>query len=274
MEENVVYHAKALELLKSLPDESVDMIFTDPPFNTRRVRKSSKGLSYIDSRDDYYNWLKEHIVECHRVLKKTGTMYLHLNEKASSYARVLIMDPVFGERNHLNTIIWSFDYGGRGKGKFAAKHEVILSYTKDMKSHVFNWEDIDRIPYMAPGLQKDPAKAARGKVPTDVWWMSIVGTQAKERVGWPTQKPLKLVQRTIVASSPPDGIILDPFGGSGTTAVAATLAGRSFIIGDEHSGAIDVMRDRLQSLAIPFKVRDLYSDAEDIQPSKSTNTIP
>jgi site-specific DNA-methyltransferase (adenine-specific) len=263
MEENVVYHAKALELLKSLPDESVDMIFTDPPFNTRRVRKSSKGLSYIDSRDDYYNWLKEHIIECHRVLKKTGTMYLHLNEKASSYARVLIMDPVFGERNHLNTIIWSFDYGGRGKGKFAAKHEVILSYTKDMKSHVFNWEDIDRIPYMAPGLQKDPAKAARGKVPTDVWWMSIVGTQAKERTPYPTQKPLKLVQRAIVASCPEGGLVLDPFAGSGTTAVAAVNVGRRFVVGDESPKAIEVTTNRLLSLAIPYELRDPSCDSEE-----------
>lgn len=261
METNVVYRAPALELLKSLPNESVDVIFTDPPFNTRKVRKSAQGHSYIDSRDNYYDWLKEHVVECHRVLKKTGTMYLHLNEKASSYARVLVMDPVFGERNHLNTLIWSFDYGGRGKKKFAAKHEVILSYTKSMGAHVFNWDDIDRIPYMAPGLQKDKVKAARGKVPTDVWWMSIVGTQSKERVGWPTQKPIKLVQRAIVASSPPDGIILDPFVGSGTTAVAATLSGRTFIVGDELKQAIDVTHQRLIALAIPHAVKNLLEES-------------
>ncbi len=260
MEENVVYLAKALELLKSLPDESVDMIFTDPPFNTRRVRKSSKGLSYIDNREDYYEWLKEHMQECHRVLKKTGTIYLHLNEKAAAYARVLVMDPIFGEKNHLNTIIWSFDYGGRGKKIFPKKHEVVLSYAKQMKSHVFNWDDIDRIPYMAPGLQKDKVKAARGKVPTDVWWMSIVGTQSRERTAYPTQKPVKLVQRTIVASSPVGGIILDPFVGSGTTAVAATLAGRKFIVGDENPDAIRVTTERLLALAIPHTVRESINE--------------
>ena len=269
MEANVIYKSKALELLRSLPDESVDVIFTDPPFNTGKLRKSSKGISYVDSRDNYFEWLKEHIVECHRVLKKTGTMYLHLNEKSSAYARVLIMDPVFGEKNHLNSIIWSFDFGGRGRNKFAAKHEVILSYTKSMKHHIFNWNDIDRIPYMAPGLQKDKAKAALGKVPTDVWWMSIVGTQAKERVGWPTQKPIKLIQRAIIASSPSEGIVLDPFMGSGTTAVAAAISGRKFIVGDEHPDAIRITQERLQSLAIPFQLRDLHSDAEGTQPGMS-----
>lgn len=262
MEENVVYLVKALELLKSLPDESIDVIFTDPPFNTRRVRKSSKGLSYVDSRDDYYEWLKEHMQECHRVLKKTGTIYLHLNEKAAAYARVLVMDPVFGEKNHLNTLIWSFDYGGRGKKKFAAKHEVILSYTKQMKSHVFNWDDIDRIPYMAPGLQKDKIKAARGKVPTDVWWMSIVGTQSRERTSYPTQKPLKLVQRAIVASAPLGGTVLDPFVGSGTTAVAATMCGRKFIVGDESRDAINVTTERLLMLAIPHTVKESVDEIE------------
>ena len=262
MQENVVYCAKALELLKSLPDESIDVVCVDPPFNTRSTRKSSKGLSYVDNRENYYDWLNEHMVECHRVLKKTGTIYLHLNEKAAAYARVLVMDPLFGEKNHLNTIIWSFNYGGRGKKKFPAKHEVVLVYTKQMKSHIFNWEDIDRIPYLAPGLQKDKVRAARGQVPTDVWWMSIVGTQARERTSYPTQKPLKLLQRAITASCPKGGIVLDCFVGSGTTAVAAINCGCKFIVCDENPDAIRVTTERLLALAIPHTVKDSTDNTE------------
>jgi site-specific DNA-methyltransferase (adenine-specific) len=259
MEENSVVLGKALDLLRCLPDESVDLIVTDPPFNTKRIRKSKKGHAYTDNRDDYYEWLKLHIVECHRVLKKTGSIYLHLNEEAAAYARVHAMDPVFGIRNHLNTIVWAFDYGGRGRDRFAKKHDIVLSYAKQYKSHVFNWEDVDRIPYLAPGLQKDKVRAARGKVPTDVWWMSIIGTQSKERVGWPTQKPIKLVTRAIVASSPVGGLVVDPFAGSGTVAVAATLSNRSFIVSDELPSAVKVMEERLISLGIPYNLAKIDS---------------
>jgi site-specific DNA-methyltransferase (adenine-specific) len=253
LNENTVVFGKALDLLRSIPDESIDIITTDPPFNTGVTRKSQKGdMSYIDMRDDYYEWLKLHVIECQRVLKKTGTLYIHLNEEAAAYARVLILDPLFGRKNCLNSIIWSFNYGGRGKKRFPKKHEVVLSYCKNFGSHIFNWEDIDRVPYIVPSLQKDKTRALRGQVPTDVWPLGIIGTQSKQRTGYPTQKPITLAKRMIVASCPPGGVVLDMFAGSGTAAVAAHMSGRAFVVCDENPQAIDVMKKRFDALGITY----------------------
>jgi len=248
---NSVHHVSALELLSSIPTGTIDMIYTDPPFGTnvtQRMDRKKDGvvlssMSYSDRFEDYMEFLRPHLVEFQRVLKDSGTLYLHLDRRWVHYAKVEC-DKIFGRDNFLSEVIWAYDFGGRAKDRWPAKHDTILVYAKKEGEHVFNWDDIDRIPYMAPELQKDPERAAKGKVPTDVWWMSIVGTSSKERTGYPSQKPQKLLERAIVASSPVGGVILDPFAGSGTTAAASLATGRSFIVGDLNQVAINVMKER------------------------------
>ena len=252
---NRIHHAEALDVLKQLPDASIDLVYTDPPFGTQdrqvmRRRKDVEVVSdvgYDDRHDDYMAWLQPHLVELRRVLKPTGTLYLHLDWRWSHYVKVAL-DATFGRDNFLNEVVWAYDFGGRGRRCWPKKHDVILVYSREPDQHLFNWDAIDRIPYMAPGLQKDPMRAIDGKVPTDVWWMSIVGTQSKERTGYPNQKPVRLVERAVLASSPPGGIVLDPFAGSGTTAAAALLHRRSFIVVDSNPVAVSIMKERFKDV--------------------------
>ena len=253
---NVIFQKTALDFLSSLDDNSVDMIYTDPPFGTGQKqvmdrKKSGKVISktqYQDPKTQYIDFMTDHIKEMHRVLKDTGTLYLHLDWHFGHRVRC-ILDDVFGEDNFLNEVIWAYDFGGRGKDCWPKKHDNIYVYAKKKNSHKFNWDDIDRLPYMAPALQKDKQKAENGKVPTDVWWMSIVGTQSKERVGYPTQKPVSLVERMIIASSDKNDLVIDPFMGSGTTAAACLKTGRKFLGSDNNQQAIDTMKVRFEDLA-------------------------
>lgn len=256
---NRVYHAEALAVLPTLPSASIDLIYTDPPFGTQThqvMERQRNGMvisrvGYHDRFDDYMAWIRPHLVELHRVLKPTGTLYLHLDGRWVHYVKVAL-DEVFGRGCFLNEVIWAYDFGGRGKRCWPKKHDTVLVYAREEGQHVFNWDDIERIPYMAPGLQKDPARAEAGKVPTDVWWMSIVGTQSKERNGYPNQKPVKLVERAVLASSPPGGIVLDPFAGSGTTGEAANRHGRSFILVDASPWALEVMEERFLGIEVDY----------------------
>lgn len=257
---NTVFHSNALGALTRIPDASVDLAYVDPPFGTGRKQSLAhqkdgevvSTISFEDPNEHYIEWLRMHMAEIRRTLKPNGTVYLHLDHHWVHRAKVMMDDAVFGPDNFLNEVVWSYDYGGRGKRCWPKKHDSILVYVKDPNDYVFNWDDIDRIPYMAPGLQKDPARAEAGKVPTDVWWMSIVGTQAKERTGYPTQKPVKLVERAVLASSPSGGVVLDVFAGSGTTGQAAHNLGRSFILADVSAAAIEVMQRRFQSIDVTW----------------------
>jgi site-specific DNA-methyltransferase (adenine-specific) len=254
-----VHKKDSLEFLKNISDSTVDVVYTDPPFGTGNMqtmarKKSGKTVSkmeYSDKHEHYMGFLESNVVEMRRTLKDTGTMYLHLDSRWVHYAKVMC-DRLFGRDNFLNEIIWSYDFGGRGRDRFPAKHDNILVYTKERKKHIFNWNDIDRIPYLAPELQKDPVRASAGKVPTDVWWMSIVGTASKERLGYPNQKPVKLVKRALVASSNPGDLVMDPFMGSGTTGDAALLSGRNFIGADSGDSAIEVMKKRFVNKNVTF----------------------
>jgi site-specific DNA-methyltransferase (adenine-specific) len=258
---NQVHHSEALPILQGMPNNSVDLIYTDPPFGTGNVQQKQRKfdgqifpkMQYSDRYEDYMNFLVPHLNELHRVLKSTGTMYLHLDWRWVHYAKV-VCDEIFGYDNFLNEIIWSYNFGGRGKDRWPMKHDNILVYAKNKGEHTFNWDDIDRVPYAAPELQyvgrtKEEAekRIAEGQVPTDVWSMSIVGTSSKERTGYPTQKPLKLVERIIRASSNVGDHVLDAFGGSGTTAVAAYRLDRVFTIIDSNEQAVDVIKKRLES---------------------------
>ena len=264
---NRIYFADNLPVLQSLPSESIDLIYIDPPFNTGktqartqiRTERSEAGdrtgfagrryetirvgsKSYADLFDDYLAFLEPRLVEACRVLKPHGSLYFHIDYREVHYCKILL-DGIFGRASFLNEIIWAYDYGARTKKKWPPKHDNILWYAKDPKHYTFNVDGIERIPYMAPGLV-GPEKAARGKLPTDTWWNTIVPTNGKEKTGYPTQKPLAILQRIVLASSNPGEVVLDFFAGSGTVGAVCLKLGRQFILVDNNPEAIEVMKRR------------------------------
>ena len=265
---DTVIHADNLAVLPRLPDGAFTVVYLDPPFNTgrRQNRQSTtavrtaggsvtgfagqsyeriKGdlLGYDDVFDDYWGFLEPRLAEAWRVLADDGTLYLHLDYREAHYAKVLL-DALFGRQCFINELIWAYDYGAKSKRRWPTKHDTILMYVKDRARYWFDSEAVDREPYMAPGLVT-PEKLARGKLPTDVWWHTIVSPTGREKTGYPTQKPLGLVKRMLAASSRPGDWVLDFFAGSGTTGAAAAALGRHFVLIDESPEAIRVMRARL-----------------------------
>ena len=265
---NAIIASDNLHVLHTLPDGVIDLIYVDPPFNTGRVQsrqsiqtsRSTTGTrigfkgqsyetikgaltSYDDDFEDYWAFLEPRLVEAWRVLAPTGTLYLHLDYREVHYAKVML-DALFGRESFLNEIIWAYDYGARSKSKWPAKHDNILVYVKNPRAYTFNATAVDREPYMAPGLVT-PEKAALGKLPTDVWWHTIVSPMGKEKTGYATQKPEGILRRIVQASSHEGDWVLDFFAGSGTTGAVAQQLGRRFIVVDQNPEAIDVMRRRL-----------------------------
>ena len=265
---SAIIHGEALEVLRRLPDGCAGLVYVDPPFNTgvrRRAvrtavtadanghRRGFAGRRYLasvqtgggfeDARDDYLAWLRPRLAETRRILAPHGSLYFHIDPRESHYGKVLL-DEIFGRPCYLNEVIWAYDYGARSTRRWAAKHDVIPVYVRDPKRYHFDASAIDRVPYMAPGLQT-PERALRGKLPTDVWWNSIVGTNSRERTGYPTQKPLAIIRRVIGASSRPGDLVVDWCAGSGTAGVAAAELGRRWLLVDESPAAVDAMRQRL-----------------------------
>jgi site-specific DNA-methyltransferase (adenine-specific) len=269
---NQIIFAENLPVLREMQSASANMIYIDPPFNTgkiqartqvstvaadngdrtgfqgRRYRTTTLGSkAFSDVFDDYLGFLQPRLVEAYRILARNGTLYVHLDHREVHYVKVLL-DSIFGRDSFLNEIIWAYDYGGRAKNKWPPKHDTILVFVKDPEDYVFNYDDIDRIPYMAPGLV-GPEKAARGKMPTDTWWHTIVPTNGKEKTGYPTQKPLGILKRMVLASSNPGDLVLDFFAGSGTTGEACQQTGRRFVLIDENPEALQVMAKRFEQRA-------------------------
>lgn len=247
--QRVVYKENNLKLMKSLPDKSFGLIYTDPPFGTGKkmtsvpVGKGHELKSVGSYKDPIFGWmddLRPRLEEMYRLLKDNGTLYLHLDWRGTHHAR-LALDEIFGRDNFLNEIIWAYDYGGRGKTHWPRKHDNILVYTKNHKNYYFNRCKEDFVPRSAPSLAKDSSSE---KFVTDVWWNTIVHTNGKERTGYPTQKPLAIVRRIVRTSCAPDDMVFDPYAGSGTTAEAAQLENRSWTVCDENQQAIDVMVKR------------------------------
>jgi site-specific DNA-methyltransferase (adenine-specific) len=201
--------------------------------------------SYSDSFDDYWTFLEPRLAEAWRLLAETGTLYLHLDYREVHYAKVLL-DSLFGPECFLNEIIWAYDYGARAKKKWPTKHDNILVYVKNPETYLFHSDEVDREPYMAPGLVT-PEKVALGKLPTDVWWHTIVSPNGREKTGYPTQKPLGVLRRIVAASSSKGDWVLDFFAGSGTTGAAARELGRKFVLIDQNPESIEVIQDRLRS---------------------------
>jgi site-specific DNA-methyltransferase (adenine-specific) len=272
---NKLFYADNLSVLKSMPDASVQLIYIDPPFNTGRTqsrggnstRRSETGgrvgfkgqryetvrstvLSYDDEFADYWGFLEPRLEEAWRLLNETGTLYLHLDYRESHYAKVLL-DALFGRDCFLNEIIWAYDYGAKSTKRWPAKHDTILVYVKDPAKYYFNSKEVDREPYMAPGLVT-PEKAELGKLPTDVWWHTIVSPTGKEKTGYPTQKPMGILRRVIQASSKPGDVVLDFFAGSGTTGAAAAALDRRFILVDQNPESIAVITERMAKAGVEF----------------------
>jgi site-specific DNA-methyltransferase (adenine-specific) len=306
---NRIYFGDNLPILTSMPSDSVDLIYIDPPFNTGKVQKrttiktiqsengSRKGFqgksyettelgtkSYADSFSSLVEFLRPRIIEAHRILKPSGSLYFHIDYREVHYCKILL-DEIFGRESFLNEIIWAYDYGGRAKSKWPAKHDNILFYVKDPKKYIFSTSELDRERYMAPGLV-GATKAELGKLPTDTWWekyvdydindnwwMTIVPTHSKERIGYPTQKPKKLVDRIVKASSLPGAMVMDFFAGSGTVGASCIDLGRNFILIDNNPSSLEVMAKRFSNISdikwigfdpIPFRERISGETKEEI----------
>jgi site-specific DNA-methyltransferase (adenine-specific) len=273
-----VVQADNLEVLPTLPDAVFTLIYLDPPFNTGRVQKRQattsvrstlasgahaagtitgfkgqryeriKGdlLGYDDQFEDYWAFLEPRLIEAWRLLADDGTLYLHLDYREAHYAKVLL-DALFGRDCFLNELIWAYDYGAKSKNRWPTKHDTILVYVKNPRGYYFDSSTVDREPYMAPGLVT-PEKVAKGKLPTDVWWHTIVSPTGKEKTGYPTQKPVGILRRIIQASSREGDWVLDFFAGSGTTGAVAAALGRKFLLIDQNPESLAVMHERLGAL--------------------------
>jgi site-specific DNA-methyltransferase (adenine-specific) len=261
-----------LELLAGFADRSFQLIYIDPPFNTGRVqsrktlavvrdgdgertgfagkRYTSKLLaesSYSDVFADYHAFLEPRLRAAHRLLSTEGTLYFHIDYREAHHCK-LLLDEIFGRECFLNELIWAYDYGARTKRRWPAKHDTILVYVKDPNAYHFDSAEVDREPYMAPGLVT-PEKVALGKLPTDVWWHTIVPTAGHEKTGYPTQKPEGIVRRMVQASTRPGDWCLDFFAGSGTLGAVAAQLGRRYVLIDSNPEAVAIMRARLQQRA-------------------------
>lgn len=257
-------------VLPALPDSSFRLIYIDPPFNTGKNQKRKsitvervdqgngdrigfgghqyrtnfhKSLGYDDSFGDYMEFLRPRLTETRRLLTRDGTLYFHIDYREAHYCKILL-DEIFGRECFINEIIWAYDYGGRPRRRWPAKHDTIFMYVRDPNNYFFDQDAVDRIPYMAPTLV-GPEKAARGKLPTDVWWHTIVSPTGKEKTGYPTQKPEGILKRIIQASSAPGDWVLDFFAGSGTTGAVARNLGRRFVMIDSSLDALQTMKGRL-----------------------------
>jgi site-specific DNA-methyltransferase (adenine-specific) len=266
--DNLVILGDNLAVAAELPDASFRLIYLDPPFNTGRTQSRQKltttraeggsrvGFkgqtydtvkgtlySYNDEFADYWEFLEPRLEQAWRLLDDRGTLYLHLDYREVHYAKVAL-DAMFGRDSFLNEIIWAYDYGAKSTGRWPAKHDTILVYVKNPKNYFFDSTTVDREPYMAPGLVS-AEKIARGKLPTDVWWHTIVSTNGRERTGYATQKPEGVLRRIVQASSAEGDWVLDFFAGSGTTASVAAQLGRRFVVVDQNPDAVAIMRSRL-----------------------------
>ncbi|HEX4466772.1 MAG TPA: site-specific DNA-methyltransferase [Solirubrobacteraceae bacterium] len=267
-----------LALLPALASGSFQLIYLDPPFNTGRAQarttlkvvrdgdgertgfqgrryRTTEGArhSYEDSHEDYRGFLEPRLREGHRLLAPEGTMYFHIDYREAHRCK-LLLDEIFGEECFLNELIWAYDYGARSTRRWPSKHDTILVYVKDPRRYHFDASEVDREPYMAPGLVT-PEKAARGKLPTDVWWHTIVPTSGREKTGYPTQKPEGIVRRMVLASTSPGDWCLDYFAGSGTLGAVAARLGRRYVLIDSNPDAVELMRARLGAAQADGQVR-------------------
>jgi len=271
LDDDLLIEADNAAVLAVLPDAAFDLIYIDPPFNTgaRQTRRTleveplvggtpgfgGRGYArrevsrsdYADDFDDYLGFLVPRLRRARELLAVHGTLYVHLDYREAHYVKVEL-DRIFGRECFLNELIWAYDYGARTKRRWPAKHDTILVYVRDPRKYWFDSEAVDREPYMAPGLV-GPEKAARGKLPTSVWWHTIVPTNGAEKTGYPTQKPEGVLRRIVTASSRPGGWCLDFFAGSGTLGAVCAQLGRRYVLVDSNPAAIAIAQARLGAAA-------------------------
>lgn len=265
---NKIVLSDNLAFLRSQDTGISSLVYIDPPFNTgkrqerqriktvedkngdrtgykgKRYKTTKLGtFGYNDEFDDFQKFLRPRLEEAKRILSNDGSFFLHIDYREAHYCKIAL-DEIFGRTCFMNEIIWAYDYGARSTKKWSAKHDTIFWYVKNPKNYVFNFEEMDRIPYMAPGLV-GPEKAARGKTPTDVWWHTIVSPNGKEKTGYATQKPLGIMERIIKVHSRRGDLVVDFFAGSGSTGEAAARNNRKFLLVDINPEAITVMQERL-----------------------------
>jgi site-specific DNA-methyltransferase (adenine-specific) len=257
------------EVLPTLPKTFARLAYIDPPFNTGKVQRRERihvtatdgagartgfggrkydvekvdSGSYEDKFEDFESFLISRIGAALRCLTADGSLFVHLDSREVHYIKVAL-DRLLGRDRFKNEIIWAYDYGGRPKNRWPNKHNTILWYALNPDDYVFNFDQMDRIPYMAPGLVSKE-KAERGKTPTDVWWHTIVATNGREKTGYPTQKPLGVLNRVIRVHSHPGDVVLDFFAGSGTTGEAAASHERGFVLIDDNPEAVAIAASRL-----------------------------
>jgi site-specific DNA-methyltransferase (adenine-specific) len=257
-----------LPVLRALPDGLARLVYIDPPFNTGSSRQRTRlqtvrddagdrvgfgghryrtealeTFSWDDSFTDYLGFLAPRLVEARRILAADGSLFFHIDAREAHYCKILL-DGIFGRASFMNEIIWAYDYGGRTRRRWPAKHDTIFWYAADPGRYVFRYDEIDRVPYMAPGLA-GAEKSARGKTPTDVWWHTIVSPTGREKTGYPTQKPVQILERIVKVHSDPGDLVVDFFAGSGTTGEAAARLGRGYLLVDASEEAVGVMARRL-----------------------------
>lgn len=263
-----IHFGDNLDVIRGFPDASFNLIYIDPPFNTGKTqartqiqtvrddegdRTGFKGQryrtvrigtkAYADTFTDFMGFLEPRLEEARRLLTPDGSFFFHIDYREVHYCKVLL-DCIFGRESFINEIVWAYDYGARATRRWSPKHDNILWYAKDPEHYTYRYEDIDRIPYMAPGLV-GPEKAARGKTPTDTWWNTIVSPNGKEKTGYPTQKPLAIINRIVKVHTNPGDRLLDFFAGSGTLGEAAHRLDRSAVLVDNNPESIAVMAKRL-----------------------------
>jgi site-specific DNA-methyltransferase (adenine-specific) len=264
-----IIHGENLDVLPTLPRGFARLAYVDPPFNTGEVQRRDRmrvtadleggtrggfagrryrverleSPSFGDAYDDYVGFLLARVEAALPCLTDDASLFVHVDYREVHYVKVAL-DGLLGRERFMNEIVWAYDFGGRSKRRWPAKHDTILWYALAPGRHVFDFDAIDRIPYMAPGLV-GPEKAAKGKTPTDVWWHTIVPTNGREKTGYPTQKPLGVLERVVRVHSAPGDVVLDFFAGSGTTGEAAARHGRGFVLIDQSADAVAVMAKRL-----------------------------
>ena len=285
MVEVYVFYGDCIDILNSNEEffrsRNINFVYIDPPFNTGKRQKrgtiyytdfnspvtplkyfrnvENMILSVFGGASKYLDFLYNVLEKYKGVVSRDASFMVHVDYRTVHYVKVML-DYLFGRECFMNEIIWAYDFGGRSKRYWPRKHDNILWYVKDPNRYTFNYEEIDRIPYMAPGLV-GKEKAARGKTPTDVWWHTIVPTNSKEKTGYPTQKPLGVLERIIKVHTNPGDWVLDFFAGSGTTGVAAIKHGRNAILIDNNRVAVEIMIKRMieTSKNIKYNIR-LYTN--------------
>ena len=260
-----------LEVLKDIPSESVDLCYVDPPFFSNRHYEVIWGdegeVASFNDRwaggiNHYIEWLYKRVEQIYRVLKPTGSFYLHCDWHANAYIRVHILDKIFGDKNFVNEIIWRYSSGGASKHFYARNHDTIYFYTKT-NNYLFNSDQIlvprteEVIRRIKTGNEKATRATTIEKLPEDIFEIQILNPMSKERIGYPTQKPEALLERIIKASSNPGDVVLDAFCGGGTTPAVARRLGRKFLGIDQSVRAIAVSNARLEKQT-DLLINDIY----------------